>query len=229
MPRILVVEDESDLRELLRYNLGREGYEVVEAGTGSAALSELRRRPADLVLLDLMLPDRDGLEVCKVIRADRTLAGIPVIMVTAKSDETDVVLGLGLGADDYVTKPFRVKELLARIRLRLRGRGAAGPDEKRVEAGGLVLDPVRHRVTVDGTVVTLTLSEFKLLQTLAAHPGVVFSRYQLLERIGDGEAVVTDRTVDVHIRNLRAKIKPYDAWVETERGVGYRFREEGLG
>lgn len=227
MPRILVIEDEPDIQTLLRFNLQREGHVVTVAGTGNDGLHELRRGHYDLVLLDLMLPDRDGLEVCRVMRADAGLAGIPIIMLTAKGEESDIVLGLGLGADDYVTKPFRVKELMARIKVRL-GRSedpeALGP-KKRLQIQDLVIDPVRHRVTVSEEVAPLTLTEFKLLHFLASHPGIAYGRYDLLDRIGDGEAAVTDRTVDVHVRNLRSKIKPYDRFIETVRGVGYRFSE----
>jgi DNA-binding response OmpR family regulator len=227
MARILIIEDEPDIQALLRYNLQREGHDVVIAGNGEDGLHEVRRQGFDLVLLDLMLPDRDGLEVCRVLRASKGMAGIPIIMVSAKGDESEVVLGLGMGADDYVTKPFRVKELMARIKVRLnRHRDddlEAG--RQRIQIGNLVIDPVRHRVTVGEEVAPLTLTEFKLLQFLAAHPGVAYSRYDILERIGGGDTVVTDRTIDVHVRNLRAKIRPYDAWVETVRGIGYRFSD----
>ena len=227
MSRILVIEDEHDIQTLLRFNLEKEGHQVVLAGTGNDGLHELRRGSFDLVLLDLMLPDRDGLEVCRVMRADPALSQVPIIMVTAKGEESDVVLGLGIGADDYVVKPFRVKELLARIRVRLQRAHdeAREADRRRLQFQGLVIDPVRHRVLVDEQVATLTLTEFKLLHVLASHAGVAYERYDLLDRIGDGENVVTDRTIDVHVRNLRRKIEPYDRFVETVRGVGYRFTE----
>ncbi|MBA3684358.1 MAG: response regulator [Planctomycetes bacterium] len=227
MPRILVIEDEPDIQTLLRFNLEREGHAVVVASSGEDGLHELRRQPFDLVLLDLMLPDRDGLEICKVMRAKETLATIPIIMVTAKGDESDVVIGLSLGADDYVTKPFRVKELMARIKARLQRTrdGAADAERKRIQVRGLVIDPVRHRVAVDEVAVPVTLTEFRLLHFLASHAGVAYGRYDLLDNVGgDGDAV-TDRTVDVHIRNLRGKIKPYDDLIETVRGIGYRFSE----
>ncbi len=227
MPRILVIEDEPDIQAVLRFALEKDGHQVTLAGNGGDGLQELRRASYDLVLLDLMLPDRDGLEVCRIIRSDPGLTATPVIMVTAKGEETDVVVGLGLGADDYVTKPFRTKELLARIKVRLaRAREeAAEGDRRRLQFQGLVIDPVRHRVLVDDQVATLTLTEFKLLHVLASHAGVAYDRYGLLDRIGDGEQVVTDRTIDVHVRNLRSKIKPYDRFIETVRGVGYRFSE----
>jgi len=225
--RVLVIEDEPDLQELLRFNLLKEGHTVTVSATGSDGLHELRRQPFDLVLLDLMLPDRDGLEVCRIVRGDEALSAMPIIMVTAKSEESDVILGLGLGADDYVTKPFRVKELMARIRVRL----ARNLDEtrdaerRRIQVGNLTIDPVRHRVLIGDEVVPLTLTEFKLLHFLASHPGIAYGRYDLLDRIGDGEEVVTDRTIDVHIRNLRKKLGPHEQLVETVRGVGYRFSE----
>jgi two-component system alkaline phosphatase synthesis response regulator PhoP len=227
MPRILVIEDEPDIQSLLRYNLQREGHEVVVAGTGEAGLHEARRQHFDLVLLDLMLPDRDGLEVCRVMRSGKGMAAVPIIMVTAKGDESEVVLGLGMGADDYVTKPFRVKELMARIKVRLvRNRDEAiEADKRRIQVGEMVIDPVRHKVTIGDDTSPLTLTEFKLLQFLASHPGIAYSRYDILERIAGGDAVVTDRTIDVHVRNLRAKIKPYGGLVETVRGVGYRFSD----
>ncbi len=227
MARILVIEDELDIQTLLRFNLERDGHNVMVAGTGEDGLHALRRQGFDLVLLDLMLPDRNGLEICKVMRAKDTLKHIPIIMVTAKGDESDVVVGLGLGADDYVTKPFRIKELLARINARLKGSrdSAADADRKSIQVRGLSIDPVRHRIIVDDAPVAVTLTEFRLLHFLASHPGVAYGRYDLLDKVGgDGEAV-TDRTIDVHIRNLRGKIKPYDELIETVRGVGYRFSE----
>ncbi len=227
MGRVLIIEDEPDLQELLRFNLLKEGHTVTVAGTGSDGLHELRRQPFDLVLLDLMLPDRDGLEVCRIVRADEALSTMPIIMVTAKSEESDVVLGLGLGADDYVTKPFRVKELMARIRVRIARHldETRDAERRRIQIGQLSIDPVRHRVLVDDEVIPLTLTEFKLLHHLASHPGVAYGRYDLLDRIGDGENVVTDRTIDVHVRNLRQKLGKHEHLVETVRGIGYRFSE----
>jgi DNA-binding response OmpR family regulator len=151
-------------------------------------------------------------------------------MVTAKGEESDVVLGLGLGADDYVTKPFRIKELMARIKVRLsrnRDDAGGGTERKRLQIEKLIIDPVRHRVSVGEEVAPVTLTEFKLLYFLASHPGIAYGRYDLLDRLGDGDAVVTDRTIDVYVRNLRNKIRPYDRYIETVRGVGYRFTEYG--
>ncbi len=226
MARILIIEDEPDIQQIIRFNLERDGHQVACALNGEDGLHELRRQPFDLVLLDLMLPDRDGLEVCRVMRADANLCMIPIIMVTAKGEEADVVLGLGIGADDYVIKPFRVKELMARIKVRLARKGdEAEAERRRIQIKGMIIDPVRHKVTVDDQVAPLTLTEFKLLYALAANPGVAYGRYDLLDKIGDGETVVTDRTIDVHVRNLRKKIEPYHDFVETVRGVGYRFIE----
>jgi two-component system, OmpR family, alkaline phosphatase synthesis response regulator PhoP len=230
MARILIIEDEPDLQTLLRFNLAKDGHQVAVAGTGNDGLHELRRNHYELVLLDLMLPDRDGLDVCRIIRSDEALAGLPVIMVTAKGEESDVVIGLGLGADDYVVKPFRIKELLARIRVRLaRSREeSADAERRRLQFSGLVIDPVRHRVLIDDEPAPLTLTEFKLLHVLAMKAGTAYARYDLLDRIGDGDTVVTDRTIDAHVRNLRRKISPYGHFVETVRGVGYRFSERAL-
>jgi DNA-binding response OmpR family regulator len=227
MARVLVIEDEPDLQELLRYNLQKEGHTVTIAGTGSDGLHELRRQPFDLVLLDLMLPDRDGLEVCRIVRGDEALSSLPIIMVTAKGEESDVVLGLRLGADDYVTKPFRVKELMARIRVRLARHldETRDAERRRIQVDKLTIDPVRHRVLIDEEVIPLTLTEFKLLHFVSSHPGVAFGRYDMLDRVGDGDSVVTDRTIDVHVRNLRKKLGEYERLVETVRGVGYRFSE----
>ncbi len=227
MSRILVIEDEPDIQTLMQFNLQREGHQVTIMGSGDDGLHELRRQPYDLVLLDLMLPDKDGIEVCRIMRADANLVSIPIIMVTAKSEESDVVLGLGLGADDYVIKPFRVKELLARVKVRLaRAQDVdANASKKRIHIGQLIIDPVRHAAVIGEEVVPLTLTEFKLLHFLATHPGVAYGRYDLLDRVSGGDSVVTDRTLDVHVRNLRAKIKPYDQLIETVRGVGYRFND----
>lgn len=228
MARILLIEDELDIQKLLRFNLEKEGHAVTALSTGSDGLSELRRQHYDLVLLDLMLPDRDGLDVCRTMRADPKLSKIPVIMITAKGEESDVVLGLGIGADDYIVKPFRIKELLARVKVRLvRNREVSlDGDRRRIIMGPLVIDPVRHKATINNNDVQLTLTEFKLLSYLASNPGAAFSRYDLIDHVNDGDTTITDRTIDVHIRNLRAKIRPLHDLVETVRGVGYRFSEE---
>ncbi len=226
---IVVIEDEPDILEVLSYNLSREGFKVRAAEDGEQGLALVRTHAPDLVLLDLMLPGLDGLEVCRALKADAVTAGVPVIMVTAKGEESDVVLGLGIGADDYVTKPFSPKELIARVRAVLR-RGpmqAAGDSADRVVCGGVVVDAGRHRVTVDGADVVCTATELRLLHFLASHPGRVFTRDHLLSRVIGEHAVVIDRNIDVHVRAIRKKIGAHRGLIETVRGVGYRFRDAG--
>lgn len=225
--KILIVEDEPDIREILEYNLEREGFEVFSAPDGRVGLSEARRRVPDLVLLDLMLPGLDGLDVCRQLKDSPSTRGIPVVMVTAKGDEADVVLGLGLGADDYVTKPFSPKELVARIKAVMRrSRGTTEVDEGRIVViGDVCVDPSRHRVTVGDTEVGLTATEFRILHYLAVSPGRVFSRDQILSHALGPNAVVTDRSVDVHVRSIRKKLGERRDLVQTVRGVGYRFAE----
>jgi DNA-binding response OmpR family regulator len=224
---ILIVEDEQDLLELLRYNLAREGYPVHTASTGEDALKLVRNQRPGLVLLDLMLPGMDGLEVCRTLKSRDATAGIPVIMLTAKGEEADVVRGLELGADDYVTKPFSPKVLLARIAAVLRRREAdADADPGRlIHVAGIDIDRDRHEVTVHGSAVALTATEFKLLALLASKPGRVFTRQQIIESIHDGFAAVTDRSVDVQVVALRKKLSDAGTHIETVRGVGYRFRD----
>jgi two-component system phosphate regulon response regulator PhoB len=225
---ILVVEDEPDIAEVIQYNLAREGYRVDVVGDGEHALERIVREAPDLVLLDLMLPGLDGLELCRRMKEDPVTRPIPVIMVTAKGEESEVVLGLGVGADDYVAKPFSPRELTARVRAVLRRgtlRGESGKRE-RVSREGLVVDAIKHEVRVDGTPAKFTATEFRLLHFLAAHPGRAFSRDELLSRVIGEHATVTDRNIDVHVRMIRQKLGPHRELVETVRGVGYRFREE---
>jgi len=225
---ILVIEDEADILEVLQYNLAREGYRVLSSRDGEEGLERARRDSPDLVLLDLMLPGLDGLEVCRRLQADPVTSAIPVIMVTAKGEETDVVLGLQLGADDYVAKPFSPRELTARVKAVLR-RGPlreVASDGRRIVRGGLVIDAERHRVSIDGEPAALTATELRLLHFLASHPGRVFTRDQLLSRVIGERAVVIDRNIDVHVGALRRKLGAYRELIETVRGVGYRFREE---
>lgn len=225
---ILLVEDEQDLLELLEYNLEREGYQVRTAGTGEAGLKEVRTELPDLILLDLMLPGMDGLEVCRTLKSRENTAVVPVIMLTAKGEESDIVRGLELGADDYITKPFSPRVLLARIRALLRRsvEGALDSDDSRtIETGNVTIDLERHEVRANGSVVDLTATEFKLLKLLAARRGRVFTRQQIIESIHEGFAAVTDRSVDVQVVSLRRKLGDVGAQIETVRGVGYRFRD----
>lgn len=227
--RILVVEDEADLRDVITYNLRREGYQVVSAANGRDGERLAREKKPDLILLDLMLPDLGGLEVCRRVRQEPALAATRIIIVTAKDEESDVVLGLGLGADDYVAKPFSVKELMARIQAVLR-RGAP-PDEDEavlpaIRRGPLQIEPARHEVLVDGRSETLTATEFRLLHFLAQRPGRVYERDQLLRRVLGDDSVRLDRTIDAHIRSIRKKLGEHRDLVETVRGVGYRFRAD---
>ncbi|MDJ0976088.1 MAG: response regulator [Planctomycetota bacterium] len=230
---VLVIEDEADLREVLAYNLKREGYRVVTSHTGTDGLQRCRDEKPTMVLLDLMLPDLDGVEICQQIRHDPAVKSTPIIMVTAKGDESDVVLGLGVGADDYVTKPFSPKELIARVKAVLRRRLADTEDEgDRVlkhsdEHGTLLIDPVRHEVQVDGETVYFTATEFRLLRYLAARPGRVYSRDQLLRAATGDDTVLVERNVDVHVRAIRKKLGVHRDMIETVRGVGYRFKDTG--
>ncbi len=230
--KIVVIEDEADILEVLQYNLKREGYTVVASRDGEQGLDSVRRENPDLVLLDLMLPGLDGLEVCKRLQADPVTANVPVIMVTAKGEESDVVSGLQIGADDYVTKPFSPKELLARVKAVLRRgpvREARGGGGDRIVRDGLVIEAAKHSVVVDGATVVFTATELRLLHFLAAHPGRVFTRDQLLSRAIGDHAVVIDRNIDVHIGAIRRKLGPYRELIETIRGVGYRFRDSAAG
>lgn len=224
MARILIVEDEDDLRDLLVWNLQAAGHEVAEAATGAAGIAQARSFRPDLVLLDLMLPDIQGTDVCRRIRTDPSLASTRVVMLTARGEESDRVVGFELGADDYVVKPFSVRELVLRVGAVLR-RGVEAEEEAPMEAGLLVLDRARHKVTVGGDEVPLTALEFKLLSALLSRRGRVQSRERLLEDVWEMNPDVTTRTVDTHVKRLREKLGPASAYVETVRGVGYRFSE----
>jgi DNA-binding response OmpR family regulator len=227
-PLIIVVEDEPDIREIMLYNLRREGYEAEGFESGSEGLEAIRAKQPNLVILDLMLPGMDGLTVCQQVRAEAAIKATPIIIVSAKEEESDVVIGLGLGADDYVPKPFSPRELLARVKAVLRRSQQAdqGDQHERVVIGDLIIDLEKHNVTIDGQLIKLTATEFKLLYQLASHPGRAYSREQLLNRVvGDG-VVVVDRNIDVHIRAVRKKIGNYADHIQTVRGVGYRFAEQ---
>jgi len=223
---ILVVEDEEDILELIRYNLEREGYKVSGVGTGDAALVSARAQLPDLILLDLMLPGMDGLEVCKLLKMDRHLRHIPVVMVTAKGEEADIVAGLELGADDYIPKPFSPRVLLARVRavLRRRARAPLEADEP-IRVHELEIIPGRHEVLVSGRPVELSHTEFRILHFLARRPGWVFTRYQIVEAVHGSDYPVTDRSVDVQMVSLRRKLGKAGRYIETVRGVGYRFKD----
>jgi two-component system alkaline phosphatase synthesis response regulator PhoP len=225
---IWITEDDPDIRELVRYHLERDGYAVKSEATVAATRARLARGLPALLLLDLMLPDGNGLDFCRELRRNEATANLPVIMLTARDEDTDVVVGLEVGADDYITKPFSPKILLARVRAVLRRRLAS---ETVVEGGiltqgPLVIDRQQFTATLDGTPLSLTRSEFMLLLLLAKRPGVVFSRYQIVDGVHGADYAVTDRSVDVLVVNLRRKLGDHGGLIETVRGVGYRFRVE---
>ncbi len=225
---ILVVEDEEDILALIHYNLTREGFRSTCATSGEEALRMVQKDPPDLVVLDLMLPGIDGLEVCRTLKGQAETRSIAVLMVTAKGEEADVVAGLEMGADDYVTKPFSPRILIARARAVLRrkegGDGSAEQPEV-IEIGGLLIHPGRNEVLVDGQPVDLTYTEFRVLHFLASRPGWVFTRYQIVNAVRGDDYSVTDRAVDVQIVGLRKKLGAYGKYIETVRGVGYRFKD----
>jgi two-component system phosphate regulon response regulator PhoB len=223
---VLIVEDEENIRELLSYNLQREGYVVTGVEYGEAALAAVQSHPPDLIVLDLMLPGMDGLTVCQRLKGDPATASIPIVMVTARGEESDVVRGLELGADDYITKPFSPRVLSARVRAVLRrGGGEPTTREAPLEIHNLKIHPGRHEVLVGGSSVHLTRTEFRLLHLLAERPGWVFTRRQISSKLHDGDYVVTERSIDVQIASLRKKLGAGGKWIETVRGVGYRFKE----
>ena len=231
--KILVVEDEADIRKLVHYNLTQDHYKVVEAENGDQALKIIQRDKPHLVVLDLMMPGMSGLEVCRTLRGQSETAKIPILMLTAKAAEADRVLGLELGADDYLAKPFSPRELIARVRAILRRTNGAGQTETlpAYERGGLKIDFATYEVSVRGKIIKLTLKEFELLKFLVQNPNRVLNRDQLLDRVWGGETFVTPRTVDVHIRRLRKAIEKDDSrpkWILTLRGVGYKFDEKAL-
>jgi len=225
---IAVIEDEPDIIELVSIHLAKAGYTVKGFTDGGSFIRYLEKTRPDLVILDLMLPDVDGLEICKSIRKNESAASVPVIMLTAKSEEMDKVLGLELGADDYMTKPFSPKELVARVRAVLRRHAPAAPrDTRKIEIGGgmLSLDMGKYEVFVKGSRVELTATEFKILQLLSSKKGWVFSREKILDHLWGDEKAVIDRTVDVHIRHLREKIGEASRFIKNIRGVGYKLEE----
>jgi len=228
MPKqtILVVEDESDIQELLKYNLEKEGYKVRTVSTGEKALAEVQRKTPDLVVLDLMLPGMDGLTVCKALRSAEKTRGLPIIMLTAKSEEIDIVTGLEVGADDYIVKPFSPRVLLARVRavLRRESPSSEAEIEASITRGDIEIDPARHQVLVNGSPIDFTFTEFRVLHALARRPGIVFTRYQIVDAVRGEDYPVTDRSVDVQIVGIRKKLGEHGKCIETVRGVGYRFK-----
>jgi two-component system phosphate regulon response regulator PhoB len=225
--KLLVVDDEEDILELLRYNLAREGYEVVCVSTGEEALNKIETEPFDTIVLDLMLPGIDGLEVARQVKAIPKTKNIPIIMLTAKGEEADIVTGLELGADDYITKPFSPRILIARIRaVTRRRREAPADDTEHITAHGIEIHPGRRSVTIEGAPIDLTFTEFQILRYLASKPGWVFTRSQIVEAIRGNDYPVTDRSIDVQIVGLRKKLGSRGRYIETVRGVGYRFREK---
>ena len=223
--KILVVDDEADIRELVRLNLTREGYEVSDCESGEQALSLSRSKGPDLVVLDLMLPGIDGLEVCKRLKADPKTAQIPIVILTAKGEEADVVAGLEVGADDYVAKPFSGKVLVARVRRLLRKAAQPADEQGVIRVHDLTIDPSRHEVWAKDRKVDLKRTEFNILRTLARRPGLVLSRYQIVDLVHGDDYPVTDRAIDVQIVSLRKKLGPCGQYIETVRGVGYRFKD----
>ncbi len=222
---VLVIDDEKDIAKLLQYNLEKEGYAVLLAGTGEEGLETARAKHPSLIVLDLMLPGIDGLEVCKILRSDKRTGAIPVLMLTAKGSETDQIVGLELGASDYIPKPFSVKVFLARVKNIFRNQKDKKRESTVLKSGPLTVDKERHSFTIQGKPVALTKMEFRILSFLMENPGKVFSREKLLDGAWEGEAFVVDRTVDVHVKSIRQKLGKYRDYLETVRGTGYRFIE----
>ncbi len=229
--RILVVEDDADIQQLVSYNLIKSGLNVSCADSGEEALQIMDREQIDLVILDLMLPDKDGMEVCTILREKPDKAGLPIIMLTARSEEDDIITGLACGADDYVTKPFSPRILIARVQALLRRKqnklpGDAESDPETITLHSMIIHRGRHEVLVAGRQVHLTVTEFTILEQLAERPGWVFTRQQIIDRIRGYDYLITPRAVDVQIFGLRKKLGPEGAQIETVRGIGYRIKEQ---
>ena len=223
---VLVVEDEEDIMEVIRFNLEKEGYEVNQALSGEKALQVIENNLPSLVLLDLMLPGINGLDLCRIFKQNDRTKAIPVIMLTAKSEDADIVAGLEMGAEDYITKPFSPRVLVARVRTIFRRRESGVKDDSSViQVEGMQIHPGRHEVTMGDNVVDLTPSEFRILHYLARRPGWVYSRDQIIDAIRGHGYVVTDRAIDVQVVGLRKKLGDYGKLIETVRGIGYRFRD----
>jgi two-component system, OmpR family, alkaline phosphatase synthesis response regulator PhoP len=226
---LLVIEDDQDILELIKYNLQKEQYQIVCCSSGEDALKTIKARSFDLILLDLMLPGIDGLEICKVLKSEPETSTIPIIMVTAKGEDADIVLGLELGADDYIVKPFSPRVLIARIRAVLRRKIKPAIDDKQLlNFGELSIHLGKREVQLNSKPLELTFTEFELLHYLASHPGWVFTRYQIVNAVKGDDYPVTDRSVDVQIAGLRKKLGNYGDLIETIRGVGYRFTEKEI-
>jgi two-component system phosphate regulon response regulator PhoB len=223
--KVLIVEDDRSLADVLAYNLKREGHDVLVARDGQDGLRQAQLKLPDIVILDLMLPVFEGLEVCRQLRSDPATRDIMIVMLTAKAEESDQVVGLSMGADDYITKPFSVKVLLERIKAIERRRTSAPETNDVVSCQGVTMDRRRHRAFAGDQPISLTLSEFRLLETLIRQPGRAFTRSELIDGALGADAMVLDRTIDVHIRAIRAKLGPYAHLIETVRSIGYRFRE----
>ena len=221
--KILVVDDEEDIVELLEYNLKKEGYQVFKAMTGEEALELAKGEAPDLIILDLMLPGLDGLEVCKILKKDTRTDSIPIVMLTAKGEESDIIIGLELGADDYITEPFSPKVLLARVKTVLRRSEEKLLPKKVLQIENLTIDIPNYKLMLKGKPIKLTKTEFNLLKCLAANPGRVFTRDQLLNKVWGEETFIGDRAIDVHIRRLRKKLGRASKFIVTVRGVGYKF------
>jgi two-component system alkaline phosphatase synthesis response regulator PhoP len=223
---ILIVEDEKDILELIKYSLGKEGYQVTGLTSGEEALKAARLIKPDLIVLDLMLPGLDGLEICKILKNDSRTGHIPIIMLTAKGEDSDIVAGLEVGADDYVTKPFSPKVLIARIRafFRRKAKDMRG-DDSIIKIHEFNIHPGRHEVLVNDKPIELTMTEFGILHFLARRPGWVYNRYEIVNGVRGEDSIVTDRSVDVQIVGLRKKLGAAGKYIETVRGIGYRFRE----
>lgn len=227
--QIIVIDDEADLIELVSYNLKKEGFSVDSAADGETALKKIKKCQYDLVILDLMLPGIQGMELCRILRSDSKTSGLPIIMLTAKGEEVDRIIGLEIGADDYMAKPFSPRELIARVKAVLRRSGEKSATKKVLKFGELEIDIERYTVSIKGEAITLSATEYKLLLFLAERKGKVFSRGQLLDAIWRDEAFVEPRTVDVHIRRLRSQIEEDPArpkYIKTMRGIGYLFNDK---
>lgn len=222
--KILIVEDDADIVEMIDYNLKKEGYRTVSVLNGEDAISLVKREHPDLIILDLMLPGIDGLEVCRILKQKEAAAQIPIIMLTAKSQEMDKIVGLELGADDYITKPFSPRELIARIKAVLRRSKAPFP-KKRIEIGNLIVDSLKYKVIVFKKEILLTPTEFRLLEFMVQNSGAVLSRDKILDVVFGYDADIYDRTIDAHMKSLRKKLGKARDCIETIRGVGYRFKE----